>query len=316
MPDGQLNAAAGGRAGQQLASEADVRVSDPPVKARVLPDRLKVNPAQAGIADDDLVAYPKSVIVSPLSPAAVSMNVYAASAAGQGVDAGPACENVVAAKARKDIGLIGSRQAIGSEISSRIDRAAHDDQRLDTRRDGHTDIADPHRIVTASCSFDDYVAGIVHNIGVIAVATLQAIRSRSAVQQVVAAVAVQPVDTRATEQLVVAVLSEQIVVPREAIEGIVSIIAPKGVVDRIAGQHVIEGRTAETLDVDQGVRIRAARRLRPGDPEVHVHPARGGLVGGDVEAITSVDPVIARAADQPVIAGESGNDDRRRPGRR
>ena len=105
--------------------------------------------------------------------------------------------------------------------------------------------------------------------------------------------------------MVVAVFPIQIVVPGEAVEGIVSIVAKEEVGDRIAGQVVIEGRATETLDADQRVGIRAARCLRTSDSQVHVHPGRGGLVAGDVEAITSVELVIARAADQPVIAGES-----------
>jgi hypothetical protein len=72
-------------------------------------------------------------------------------------------------------------------------------------------------------------------------------------QHVVAGAAVEEVVTACTDEPVVAGAAEQAVFALAAVEQIVTIEALKDLRQRIAGQHVVERRAVDILDVDEDV---------------------------------------------------------------
>ena len=114
-----------------MPEKPPVRVSDPPVKVRVEPLRLKVKPASVASVKTIVSPTAKSVMVSPLRPAAC--RGMGSPAAGEDIRARPAGQHIITAEPQKEILGAIAGQRVGKD---RTDQILYTRQRIDPGADG------------------------------------------------------------------------------------------------------------------------------------------------------------------------------------
>src|SRR5687768_6864924 len=219
--------------------------------------------------------------------------------ASQQIIARTAVENVVAAAAAEGVGSAIADNRVVPAIAGAIDDSgAGEDQILDVSAEGAGDGA-LHRVDALVRLLCDEIAGVVHDVGVVAGAADHPVVGGAAIEQIVAGPAIE---------IVAVALAQQPVVAGAAVDGVVAAAAAQGVVAGAAGDDVVErvAGAGEIAGADIGQALDVGGERVGGDAGLHLIGALARQFDDDVAGVVHGVGVVAGAARQAIAAGATG----------
>ena len=129
----------------------------------------------------------------------------------------------------------------------------------------------------------------------------------AAIKSVIASATIERITAIAAQKAVIATAAAtiQIVIAAATIERIIAHVAIQPIVAARTGQTVIEAGAKDILDIEQRVGAIADGVLRGGQAEIDGDPGQGTTITGNINAVPAVEIIIARIADEGIIAAKA-----------